>query len=289
MEYERGLASCDLDKLGRSGGCVNGPLVTVVTVCFNAERHIAEAIESVLGQTYPELEYLVVDGGSTDGTLNIIRSHEDHFRGRLSWTSEPDAGIYDAMNKGIARSSGPLIGLLNADDSYPPEAVARVVEAYLAHPETGAVYGDVEVVDGSGNLIRVERARVLGPGEVRPDRMPMCHQSLFITRRTYDEIGTYDASYRVLADYEWMLRALSRGVTMTHVPAVLARFRAGGACSVQAKRSAAEREIIRVAYGASRVRERIRRLTSDFIRTCSPVTRRVRAFAKAVRGVRAAR
>lgn len=259
---------------------MDGPLVTVVTVCFNAEAHIAEAIESVLGQTYPNVEYLIVDGGSRDRTLEIVQSYEQHFSGRLTWTSEPDGGIYDAMNKGIAQSRGALIGLLNADDAYLPDTVELAVRAHVADPTAGAVYGDVEIVDGLGNVVRTERARTLLAGDTRPDRMPMCHQSLFVTRDLYEQIGVYEASYRVLADYEWILRALSHGVAMTHVPAVFSRFRAGGACSTHVKRSVAERELIRVRYGANPARERARRLTSDFIRTCSPITRRVRAMAR---------
>ncbi|MBE0476875.1 MAG: glycosyltransferase [Coriobacteriia bacterium] len=235
------------------------PLVSVVTVCFNSERHLAEAMGSVLAQSYPEIEYVVVDGGSSDGTVAIIRSFEDRFGGRLRWVSEPDEGIYDAMNKGIAMSTGELVGLLNSDDTYLPGAIERVVEAYLADPGTGAVYGDAEVLDEGGSHPRVERARALSAGEKRPDRMPMCHQSLFVARRTYDEIGTFDTAYRILADYEWILRAIAAGVAMDHIAVPLARFRSGGACSVDMTRSNRERERIRVKYGANPVVERLRR------------------------------
>jgi glycosyltransferase involved in cell wall biosynthesis len=233
------------------------PLVSVVTVCFNPGPRIAEAIASVLGQTYPNIEYWVIDGGSTDGTLAMLRSFELESGGRLQWTSEPDSGIYDAMNKGIGRCSGELIGLLNADDAYLPNAVERVVSAYLADPGTGAVYGDAEVVDSSGN---VRAQQVCSQAEKLPLHMPMCHQSLFVSRATYEAIGTYDTGYRILADYDWVLRARAKNVRMTYVPAALVRFSAGGVSSTDMKRSNRERERIRVAYGANPVVERVRRI-----------------------------
>lgn len=235
------------------------PLVSVVTVCFNSQAHIAEAMQSVLDQTYANVEYLVIDGGSTDSTMDIVRSFEERFGGRLRWVSEPDNGIYDAMNKGIALCSGDLIGLLNSDDTYLPDAIEGIVSAFRAEPDVGAVFGDVDVVSQDGSLLRTEVAVTPAPGSL-PLRMPMCHQSLFVARRVYRELGGFDTGYRILADYEHMLRMLRAGVRFLHVPGVVARFREGGACSADTARSNAERERIRVAYGASPVTERARRI-----------------------------
>lgn len=253
------------------------PLVSVVTVCYNAERHLAAAMESVLAQTYPHIEYLLIDGGSTDGTLDIIRSFEPRFSGHLRLVSEPDEGIYDAMNKGIALANGEIIGLLNADDEYPPGAIAAVAEAYASHPGTGAVYGDAIIVDEGGAEIRTERAADLAPGRTRPARMPMCHQSLFVSRKAYDEIGVYDASLKILADYDWILRALASRVTLTYIPVPLARFRTGGACSADMRRSNAEREIIRVRHGANPAVERVRRIRHTVNNAAYAVLVRVRS------------
>jgi len=235
------------------------PLVSVVTVCYNSERHLSEAMGSVLKQTYPEIEYIVIDGGSTDGTLGIIRSYEERFGDALTWISEPDSGIYDAMNKGIARASGQLVGLLNSDDAYVLDAVERIVAAYRDRPDAGAFYGDVDIVGETGALVRTEVATVPPDGEL-PQRMPMCHQSLFVARHVYEELGPFDTSFRILADYEHVLRLRAAGVRFVHVDGAIARFRLGGACSADTAKSAAEREAIRVRYGASPLVERLKRL-----------------------------
>lgn len=234
------------------------PLVSVVTVCFDSERHIAEAMGSVLAQTYPAIEYIVVDGGSRDGTLDIVRSFEQPFEGRLAWTSGPDNGIYDAMNKGISRARGELVGLLNSDDAYLPDAIERLVDAWIADSDADGVYGDVEIMDEGGRTLRTERARE-APPFTRPEEMPMCHQSLLVSRRTYLRYGTYDVDYRLLADYEFMLRVLAAGGRFLRIEGPVSRFRLGGACNGDTRSMNEERERIRIAYGASRLRERVRR------------------------------
>lgn len=235
------------------------PLVSVVTVCLNAERYLAETMSSVLEQTYPHIEYIVMDGGSTDGTLEIIRSFEPRFEGRLRWVSQPDSGIYDAMNKGIALCTGEVIGLLNSDDRYLPDAITRIVEAARSVPGAGLVYGDVRVIGEDGVLLSTEIAEDLKPGD-RPDWMPMCHQSLFVARGVYDALGAYDVTYRILADYEFVLRCLSADVVPLHVPTVVSEFRVGGLCNTATLASNRERERIRVLYGANPLVERVRYL-----------------------------
>ena len=118
--------------------------ISIITITFNAAATIRTAIESVLSQSYPTLEYLVVDGGSTDGTLEILKEYGT----KIQWVSEPDKGIYDAMAKGVARASGEIIGMVNADDFYPDnQVVQRVADTFLANPELDAVYGDLHYVD----------------------------------------------------------------------------------------------------------------------------------------------
>lgn len=242
---------------------VNAPLVSVVTVCFNSERFLAEAMESVLAQTYPHIEYIIVDGSSTDSTLDIIRSFEPRFGGRLRWLSEPDNGIYDAMNKGIAMCSGELIGLLNSDDRYVPDAVEAIVDGARRSPSAGLLYGDVEVLAIDGSVIAVEKAEDMEPGK-RPDWLPMCHQSLFVRSDVYEELGTYDLSYRILADYEFVLRCVAAGIESVHFDCVIAQFRAGGVCNTDTLLANKERERIRVTYGANPVWERLRYLRHRF-------------------------
>lgn len=234
-------------------------LVSVVTVCFNSERHIGEAIESVLAQDYLHIEYLIVDGGSTDRTIEIVASYTERFEGRLRWVSEPDNGIYDAMNKGIAMCSGELIGLLNSDDRYAVDAISTIVQAAQTHPDAGLVYGDVRVIDEDGSVLATEIAKDVHPGD-RPDWLPMCHQSLFVKRDVYRTVGVYDIGYRILADYEFVLRCLAAGVSSLHVPSAIAEFRVGGLCNTGTLEANREREQIRVAYGASPLVERVRYL-----------------------------
>ena len=123
------------------------PLVSIVTPSFNQARFLEAAIESVLGQDYPHLEYMIVDGGSNDGSLEIIRKYE---RRLAWWVSEKDAGQTDAINKGLARANGRILAWLNSDDSYEPGALRAAVDFLLGHPETGLVYGDANFIDEAG-------------------------------------------------------------------------------------------------------------------------------------------
>lgn len=239
------------------------PLVSIVTVCFNSDRYIAQTIESVLAQDFSDFEYIIVDGGSADGTLDTIRAYEDAFGGRLTWTSEPDEGIYDAMNRGIARARGRLIGLLNSDDRYAEGAVPSIVAAAENSPDAGLIYGDVRVIGEDGSVIGTETARDIAPGD-RPDWLPMCHQSLFVSSEVYASTGAYDTRYRILADYEFVLRCLAAGVPTLYVPQVIAEFRTGGACNTNTLEANRERERIRVTYGANPFVERVRYLRHRF-------------------------
>lgn len=261
------------------------PLVSVVTVCFNSERYLAEAMESVLAQTYSHIEYIVVDGGSTDATLEIIRSFEPQFGGRLRWTSGPDEGIYDAMNKGIALCAGELIGLLNSDDRYLPDAVATIAEAAHAEPDAGLIYGDVEILSEEGEALRTEKAAEVVPGK-RPDWLPMCHQSLFVRSTIYRELGVYDPAYRILADYDFVVRVLASGVKATRVDTPIAQFRLGGVCNTDTEAANAERERIRIAYGANPLVERVRRIRHAVNRRGWAVLSRLKAHSERFERVR---
>ena len=176
--------------------------VSIVTVTFNSADTIADTLKSVCEQTYADIEYWVVDGGSTDGTMDIVRSYEARFGGRLNWISEPDRGIYDAMNKGIRRCKGDVIGILNSDDFFTaPDVVERMVQGFTADVE--GVYGDVHFVSESnvGKSVRYYSGRLFRPWMVRLGFIPP-HPSLYLRRKVYEQFGGYDEELRISADFE---------------------------------------------------------------------------------------
>ena len=196
------------------------PLITIITVVLNGGRSVEQAIQSVINQDYPHLEYIVIDGGSTDETLDIIRKYEDRIN---CWASEPDNGIYDAMNKGIALAKGELIGLLNADDYYEPHALQAVAKAYAASRTTGIFYGNSFILQDDMGL------RYESYGHTRFWRgMGFPHQAMFVHRAVHDVIGTYDTRYRLAADYDFLLRALEDGIPLCYVNELLVSYRNTG-------------------------------------------------------------
>jgi len=227
--------------------------VSIITVCLNAEAHIRSAILSVVGQTYPHIEYLIVDGGSTDATLDIVREFEPRFEGRLRWVSEPDQGLYDAMNKGVGRAVGDLVGIVNADDLLTPDAVARVIETHQANPEAGVIFGDTCTIDEAGSVVLELPAPPQFAAEQMVDGMVFCHQSMFVTTQTYRDVGTYDTRFHILADHEFVLRCLRAGVGFAYTGAKLSQFRLGGVSGTSIRRLDRERTQIRIMYGANPV------------------------------------
>lgn len=209
-----GLREQGVLKEGRPGK----PLVTVITVVLNGAEHLVETLESVLSQDYQNVEYLVLDGGSTDGTLDIIR----RYAGRLDlWVSEPDGGIYDAMNRGISLARGDIIGLLNADDAYLAGALAAVAAGYRAG-EAAILYGHTTVVQEDAGIaydVRASESHAIGMG--------WFHPAMFVSRSAYDLVGLYDTAYRFAADYDFLLRARGK-VAFIAVDRLLVRYRDGG-------------------------------------------------------------
>lgn len=196
--------------------------VSIITVCLNSEKTIEKAILSVIGQTYRNIEYIVVDGGSTDRTLEIVRAYEDRI---AYWISEPDRGLYDAMNKGIRRASGHIVGILNSDDWYEPDAVKQAVKRFA---ETGAdiVHGDLLVEFGrQGEGYRV------APGARADDlffHMIYNHPTVFVKADLYAKYGLFDLRYRIAADYELLLRLYVNGAKFAYLPRAVAHFGMGG-------------------------------------------------------------
>jgi glycosyltransferase involved in cell wall biosynthesis len=198
------------------------PLVSVVTPSFNQGGWIEEAIRSVLDQDYPHIEYLVMDGGSSDGTLDVLRRYD----GRFVWTSGPDGGQAQALRTGFARTRGDILGWLNADDAYQPGTIARAVAAFAASPQAGLVFGNAEFMDAGGNplghaaqvtpLDDARRLLDLGDCVVQP--------AAFFRRAAYDAVGGLDADLHWTMDYDLWLRLVQRSPAR-HLDQTLARVR----------------------------------------------------------------
>lgn len=197
------------------------PRVSIVTPVRDAARFLPELIASVRAQDHPEIEHIVVDGGSTDGTLDVLRAAGD-----LSWTSEPDRGMYDALGKGLRRATGAIVAYQNADDRYAgPDAVSRAVAALAAHPEADVVYGDYRLIDFDGRPLREVRARDFDAAALTRHNFVPPH-STFIRRRVLDDEGLWpDPSLEYCGDWEWFLRLAAAGHAFRHVPGVLSEFR----------------------------------------------------------------
>ncbi len=207
--------------------------ITVITATFNSGKTVRDTIESVLRQTYQEIEYLIIDGGSKDNTMDIVKEYELLFEGRLRYISEPDKGIYDAMNKGIRMATGDVVGLLNSDDFYTSSDVLQQVADVMADESIDAVYGDVHYVneDNLDVCVRYYTSRPFHRSWMRFGFMP-AHPSFYCRRKIYEKYGVFDTSYKVAADFENLLRLIF--VNRIHIKYISTDFvtmRMGGASS----------------------------------------------------------
>jgi glycosyltransferase involved in cell wall biosynthesis len=215
---------------------VDLPRISIVTPTFNSAAHLEQTIQSVLGQEYGRVEYIIVDGGSTDGTLEIIQRYEAELAG---WSSEPDTGIADAFNKGVRRATGDIVGIINSDDYYAPGTFRAVAEAYRAHGDAAIAHGDIQWIEPTRTLhLRPRlspRAHYYG--------MPAYHATCFVPRAVYEKLGTFNTGFRIAMDYDFLVRALLAGVRLQYLPRIMAHVRAGGLSSRHA--AAAIRELYR--------------------------------------------
>jgi glycosyltransferase involved in cell wall biosynthesis len=217
-------------------------MMTIITVCKNAEKTIARTIDSVLGQTVSKLRYIIRDGKSTDGTMDIIRAYESRFNGRLRWISEPDRGMYDAMNKGIAMVDEGRIGILNSDDWYEPDTVETVAVVGAHLPET-IVHGLLRIFkDGKEFMVRGSSHEFLNVTMIE-------HPTCFVPVEVYRRFGVYDARFRYGADYELMLRFKARGVSFHWEQKVMTNFSSGGLSDAEYTQSLLDRARILRMYG----------------------------------------
>ena len=203
-------------------------LISVVTACYNSATTLSGALNSVLNQKYNELEHIVIDGASTDHTRDILEARP---QGQLRWSSEPDQGIYDALNKGIALATGDIVGFLHADDVYAGTDVLAHVARAFEDPAVHAVYGDLQYVskDNLNNVIRHWRASEFSPALLKRGWMPP-HPSLYVRRECYARIGGFDIKYAIAADYYSILQLFSQpAFNAVYIPEVFVKMRVGGA------------------------------------------------------------
>jgi len=201
--------------------------ISVVTVCYNSASTILDTIESVAKQTYFDVEHVIVDGGSKDRTMDIVRSSTSIS----NYVSEPDKGIYDAMNKGILLATGDVIGTLNADDIYANENILTEISEAFTDKNVDAVYGDLVYVaqDNMKNIIRYWKSKPFKPGLFKQGWMP-AHPTFFVRSEVYEKYGMFDLNFKLASDFELTMRLMEKySIKTKYIPKVFVKMRLGGA------------------------------------------------------------
>lgn len=207
------------------------PLFSIATPCYNSEKTIERTIKSVLAQGFKDYEYIIVDGGSTDRTIDIIRKYEPMFEGRMKWKSEPDKGIYDAFNKGVERSSGKYCWNVNSDDYIEPDALQTIASIVNDYKED-----EYPVISGAMNIRRedgsVEKTVASSVKEAKRsyimDDIGIKHPATLVPKFIYNKIGAFDDRFHIVGDMDWFQRAYKQGVPFLFVPNVLTNMYNGG-------------------------------------------------------------
>lgn len=205
--------------------------ISIITASYNSSKTIEDSINSLLKQSYADIEYIIIDGGSKDGTTDIIKKYEPEFNGRLKWISEKDKGIYDAMNKGIGMATGEIVGILNSDDFFTSEDVISEVNSTFEKYNPDAVYGDIHFVndDNLEKSVRYYSSKIFRRGLMRLGFMP-AHPSFYIKRECFEKFGLYNTSYKIAADFEFLLRTIYIGRIKTkYIEKDFVTMRTGGA------------------------------------------------------------
>jgi len=205
--------------------------ISIITATYNSKRTLRDTLESVLSQTFSDYEHIIIDGDSKDGTLDLIRTYSPKFGDRLKVISEPDQGIYDAMNKGIQMATGDVIGILNSDDFYTSADALQVIADTFANNDIDATYGDIHFVndDDLSKCVRYYSSAIFRRSFMRFGLMP-AHPSFYCKKAVYEKYGSFDTSYKVAADFENLLRIIYVGNIKTkYIPKDFVTMRTGGA------------------------------------------------------------
>ena len=202
--------------------------ITIITICYNSAATIEKTIESVAEQTYKNIEYIVVDGNSKDTTIDIIKKNEKVI---AKWVSEPDKGLYDALNKGIRNATGDVIGFVHSDDLLASREVLSKIACIFQEVKVDGVYGDLQYVnkEDTSKVIRYWKSEVFKPELLKKGWMP-AHPTLFLKKEVYEKHGLFNLNYNIAADYDLMLRIFSDPtLKFKYLPEVITKMRVGGA------------------------------------------------------------
>ena len=205
-------------------------MLSIITATFNSAATLRDTLDSILGQTYQDIESIIVDGGSKDGTLDIIREYEPRFQERMKWISEPDKGIYDAMNKGIKMATGDVIGVLNSDDFYYDNLVLEDIAHAFNQGDIDCVYGNLVFIDAKNkdSVIRIWKGSPHRPGAFLKGWHP-AHPTFYAKRSCFEHYGVFNLQYAVSADFELMLRFLEKGqIKNAYLDRYFVKMRWGG-------------------------------------------------------------
>ena len=210
--------------------------ISIITVTFNSERTLCDTMDSVLKQNYANYEYIVVDGGSKDRTLDIIKEYESKFQGRMHWISESDNGIYDAMNKGFKMAKGDVLMLINSDDLFASERVLEsVASTFENNPDIDGIFANLYYV-ASDNIFKIIRRWKTGLQRPFKKGWLPAHPTFYVKRSIYEKYGYFDLNFKLAADFELMLRFVERyHIKMKYLPEYLVKMRIGGATSSSLK------------------------------------------------------
>lgn len=205
--------------------------ISIITVTYNSSQTLRDTLISVLKQDYDNYEYILIDGGSTDSTVNIIKEYEPRFSGRMRWISEQDRGMYDGMNKGIKMATGDVVGIINSDDFYHRNDIFKIIsDAFTQNPGIQAIYGDVRFVNPENldKTVRYYSSARFRPSKFRWGWMP-AHPSFFTYKSNFERFGYYKIDYHIAADYELLIRFLySHKLPSKYIPIDFMKMRTGG-------------------------------------------------------------
>jgi glycosyltransferase involved in cell wall biosynthesis len=219
------------------------PIISIITPCWNSEKYIEKTINSVIGQDYSNIEYIIIDGGSTDATRGIIEAYSDRI---AYWRSEPDGGMYDAINKGMRQAKGEIVAYLNSDDFYYPGTLSFVAQYFRENPNVDLLYGDVNFVNTNDSILFKQSYPSFSPLRFRAMRHAAIGQPAAFWRNNFSTlVGEFDSAFRMAADFEFFIRAGQIG-RLVHIPKILAAFRVHEESMTQSQIKVSQTEVAEI-------------------------------------------